>query len=149
MREQAKDGVIVVAEDDEDDYFLTKRALEKGGACAPLRRVKDGEDLMEFLLRRNPQAEGMQKTVLLILLDWNMPGKDGRQALREIKNHPALKTLPVIVFTSSRDPKDLALGYELGCNSFIRKPQIFEERVAAMAALKNYWLDAVELPVGE
>ena len=138
---------ILIAEDDDDDYLLTQKAFESAHPDIPLLRVRDGVELMDFLLGRGPSGAGAAKqAVILILLDLNMPRKDGREALREIKSHPGLKHLPVVVLTTSQDPEEVAAAYDRGANSFIRKPSGFAQLVKAVDALKTYWLDVVELP---
>ena len=147
MNSQDNNVAILIAEDDDDDYLLTKKAFESANPNVPLLRVRDGVELMDFLLQRSPPRNGAKREkILLILLDLNMPRKDGREALQEIKSHPSLKQLPVVVLTTSRAPGEVAATYDLGANSFIQKPSNFAELVAAMAALKTYWLDVVELP---
>ncbi len=145
MSERHGTAALLIAEDDDEDFLLTQKAFEKAGLQIPLHRVKDGEELLDFLLG-GTDPESMGKGVLLILLDLNMPRKNGRDALREIKSHPGLKRLPVVVLTTSRLPEDVTLSYDLGVNSFIRKPFSFPELVDTIAVLKKYWLDVVALP---
>lgn len=131
-------GEIVVAEDDDDDFLLIEDALGKGTILRAIRRVRDGEELLE-LLNGRPHP-------LLILLDLNMPRKDGREVLREIKSDPALRRIPVVILTTSGAEADLTQAYDLGVNSFIRKPASFERLVESMGVLKRYWLEVVRLP---
>jgi len=110
-------------------------------------RVKDGEQLMDFLRHRG--AYGDQRSSpqpSLILLDLNMPRKDGREALREIKSDPALRHYPVVVLTTSHAEEDVVRSYELGVNSFITKPVTFQGLLEAVRVLGRYWFEIVELP---
>lgn len=141
MATSRKEGVIVVADDDDDDFLLVQKAFKWVDIGAPVHRAHDGIQLLE-MLRRN----GFAARVLLILMDLNMPRKDGRETLRELKSDPRLRSLPVIVLTNSRTESDATLSYELGANSFIFKPYSFQELVARMSALKAYWLESAELP---
>jgi two-component system response regulator len=138
---------ILLAEDDDDDYFLTERALKEDRLLNDVNRVKDGEELMEYLRHegRFAGADGSPEPSL-ILLDLNMPRKDGREALKEIKSDPKLRHIPVVVLTTSRAEEDVVRSYQLGVNSFITKPVTFQGLVDAMKALGQYWFEVVELP---
>ena len=144
----AKKGVIIlIAEDDDDQYELTSSALSEYRLSNQLRRVVDGEELMNYLLRREEyHNEQLYPWPGLILLDLNMPKKDGRETLKEIKSHPQLRTIPVVVLTVSKDEEDVRRMYDLGANSFITKPLTFTKLVEAMKALERFWLEIVELP---
>ncbi|MCH1913536.1 response regulator [Leptospira noguchii] len=139
---------ILVAEDDPDDRLLMKDGFRENNLANPLHFVKDGEELFEFL-----QNEGEYSDILkypkpgIILLDLNMPRMDGREALKTIKSMPKLKKIPVIVLTTSREEEDMFKTYDLGANSFIRKPVEFEAFLETIQALGKYWLEIVELPV--
>ena len=142
------DGVpILFAEDDEDDYFLAVDALREARLANKIFHVHDGEELMDYLLNRGEYAD---KTAYpkpgFILLDLNMPRKDGREALKEIKENPELRRIPVVVLTTSKSEQDIFTSYDLGVNSFINKPVSFEGLVDAMKILGKYWLEIVELP---
>jgi len=137
-----------MADDDADDRMLTKEALEESRLANELRFVFDGEELMDYLLRRGVYARaGSAPRPGLILLDLNMPKKDGREALREIKGHPQLRQIPVVVLTTSQAEEDIFRTYDLGGNSYITKPVTFEGLVGVMKTLRQYWFDIVELPV--
>lgn len=147
MEENRKPSVILVAEDDDDDYLLTRETLEEGGTPITLVRVKDGEELMDYLLRNGEYAEPQRSpSPSIILLDLNMPRKDGREALQEIKSHPDLCRIPVIVFTTSKAEEDILRTYQLGVNSFIRKPVAYDAFARTVAAIKEYWEEIVILP---
>lgn len=142
-----RSNLILIADDDEEDRMLEQEALEESGLMNPLRFVENGEELMDYLLHRNDYVdEEKYPTPGLILLDLNMPKKDGREALKEIKDHPELRSIPVIVLTTSRAEEDILRTYNLGVNSFITKPVLFEELVNIMKALSTYWFEIVKLP---
>lgn len=138
-----------MAEDDDDDFMLARKAFVKAGSPHTLRRVVNGEDLLDYLERRGVyETSPASDAPCFILLDLNMPRKDGREALRDLKAHPRFKKIPVIVFTTSESEEDVAIAYSLGANSFIRKPVNFEDLVGVMKSLNDYWLSAVILPGG-
>jgi CheY-like chemotaxis protein len=139
--------LILMAEDDADDRLLVKDALSECGLADNLRFVEDGEDLMDYLLRRGKyKAPDAAPQPVLILLDLNMPRKDGREVLREIRAHPDLRRIPVVAFTTSKAETDVGSLYDLGVNSFICKPVAFEALVNVMTTLGRYWFGIVELP---
>lgn len=137
--------VILMADDDDDDYLLTKKALEESKLLNTLIRVKDGEELLDYLNERGEYTSGTQRPGV-ILLDLNMPRKDGREALKEIKSNPDLNDIPVVIFTTSKAEEDVYRSYQLGSNSFITKPVTFESLITVMKALGTYWFEIVELP---
>jgi CheY-like chemotaxis protein len=111
--------------------------------------VKDGEELMDYLHRRGNFADPERSPFPgIILLDLNMPRKDGREALKEIKTDPALRKIPIIILTTSKAEEDILRSYDLGVNSFIRKPVQFEDFVEMVKILGRYWFEIVELPGG-
>ena len=139
--------VILMADDDEDDILLTKKALEKGKLLNPLHTVQDGEELLEYLLHRGAYTDNKEfPRPGLILLDLNMPKKDGREALREIKSHDELKDIPIVVFTTSKAEEDIYRSYKLGVNSFITKPVTLDSLIDVMQTLGKYWFEIVTLP---
>ncbi len=141
---------ILVADDDEEDRLLTEEALAGAHLVNDLRFVVDGEDLMQYLRRSGPYAAaGAAPRPGIILLDLNMPRKDGREALAEIKSDPDLQRIPVVVLTTSKAEEDVLSTYELGVNSFITKPVTFAGLVDALQAFSRYWFEIVELPNGE
>lgn len=147
MKTPGQPIVILMADDDADDRMLTKEALDESRVLNELRFVEDGEELMDYLNRRGKyaNAEDAPKPGL-ILLDLNMPKKDGREALREIKSHPDLRRIPVVVMTTSQAEEDIFRSYDFGASSFITKPVTFDRLVELMRALGNYWVEFVELP---
>lgn len=143
-----REGIIILmADDDDDDYLLTKKALKESKLLNKLCRVKDGEELMDYLHRRGDFAVDPDcGRPGVILLDLNMPKKDGREALKEIKSDPDLKNIPVVVFTTSKAEEDIYKSYQLGVNSFITKPVTFEGLLQVIQTLGKYWFEIVELP---
>ncbi len=138
---------IVMADDDDDDYLLTKKALKESKLLNKLHRVKDGEELIEYLRHEGEYAnQDTYERPGIILLDLNMPRKDGREALKEIKSDPKLSNIPVVVFTTSKAEEDVYKTYQLGVNSFITKPVTFDNLIKVMQTLGTYWLEIVELP---
>jgi CheY-like chemotaxis protein len=141
---------ILVADDDEDDRMMIKEAFQEARLLNDLHFVKDGEELMDYLYCRG-KFEEMKKSQLpgLILLDLNMPRKDGRDALREIKADPELRQIPIVVLTTSNSEDDIKNTYGLGVSSYITKPVTFAGLVQVLNALQAYWLDIVQLPAIE
>ncbi len=136
--------MILMADDDADDRILTREAMEESRVLNDLRFVEDGEELMDYLKRRGKYTDAPRPG--LILLDLNMPRKDGREALKEIKADPELRRIPVVVMTTSKAEEDIYRSYDLGASSFITKPVTFDRLVELMKALGRYWVEFVELP---
>jgi len=144
----AKSNVILMADDDSDDRLLAQDALAESGLATDVRFVEDGVELMDYLHRRAKFSQsGSCPRPGLILLDLNMPKKDGREALREIKADSELRKIPVVVLTTSTADTDIARIYELGANSFISKPVAFNALVDLMKVVGKYWFEVVVLPV--
>jgi CheY-like chemotaxis protein len=138
---------ILLADDDEEDRLMTKEALTESRLANDVRFVADGEELTDYLFGRGGYADPADApTPGLILLDLNMPKKDGREVLAEIKSEPRLRQIPVVVLTTSKTEEDIVRSYELGVNSFITKPVTFEGLVAAMTVFTQYWFEIVALP---
>ncbi len=147
MSTERKPITILLADDDEDDRLLAREALAESRLANDLHVVDDGEELMDYLYRRGKYAAlADSPRPGLILLDLNMPKKDGREALREIKSDATLRQIPVIVLTTSKAEEDIYRTYDLGANSFITKPVMFESLVLVMKDLGKYWFEIVELP---
>jgi CheY-like chemotaxis protein len=139
--------VILLADDDPDDREMTRRALERNHLADDLHVVVDGEDLLDYLHRRGRHAPpAPTPSPGLILLDLNMPRKDGREALAEIKADPCLRRIPIIVMTTSSADRDIARMYDLGTSSFISKPVTFSSLVEVVRVLGEYWFVVVQLP---
>lgn len=143
---ETKPIVILMADDDDDDFLLTKKALGESKLLNQLIRVRDGEELLDYLNLRGDFSEDTAPRPGVILLDLNMPRKDGREALKEIKSDDKLKNIPVVVFTTSKAEEDIYKTYQLGVNSFITKPVTFENLTTVMRTLGDYWFEIVELP---
>jgi CheY-like chemotaxis protein len=147
MSEETKPITILVADDDDEDCMLLRDAFAESRVANDVRFVGDGEQLMDYLLRRgefsDPDAAPRPG---LILLDLNMPRKDGREALKEIRADPNLRSIPVVVLTTSKAEEDVFRLYDLGANSYITKPVTFESLVEIVKAFKRYWFEVVELP---
>jgi CheY-like chemotaxis protein len=137
---------ILIAEDDEDDYLLTIEALKEAGIDKQVKWVKDGEELMSYLEPEGTRRKPMAELPSLILLDLNMPRKDGREVLEEIKRHNTLRKIPVVVLTTSKAETDINHAYDLGVNSYIQKPVRFNEFVEVIKVLSHYWFQIVKLP---
>jgi len=138
---------ILVADDDEDDRLMTRDALRDARLHNDLRTVIDGVDLMDYLKRRGRHADAQDSPRPgLILLDLNMPRMDGREALAAIKQDPKLRSIPVVVLTTSKADEDVVRSYDLGVNSFITKPVTFLGLVEVMKVFSRYWMEIVDLP---
>lgn len=138
---------ILMADDDEDDRIMTKEALEESRLTNEMRFVVDGEELIDYLYRRGKFEDPADSPRPgLILLDLNMPRKDGREALREIKADPDLRQIPIVVLTTSKAEEDIYRTYDLGVNSFITKPVSFQGLVFVISNLAQYWFQIVQLP---
>jgi len=146
MSEARSAITILLADDDEDDRLMTRDALRDARLHNDLRFVVDGVDLMDYLKRRGAYADADAPRPGLILLDLNMPRMDGREALREIKSDPELRSIPVVVLTTSKAEVDILRTYDLGVNSFITKPVTFLGLVEVMKVFSRYWMEIVELP---
>ena len=147
MRTHETPITILYADDDPEDRMLVKEAWEESRLANKLDFVEDGEELMDYLLRRNKYAARLGDPLPgMILLDLNMPRKDGREALKEIKSNPALRMIPIIVLTTSEAEEDIYRAYDLGVNSFIVKPVTFQSLVDVTLTLNRYWFEIVELP---
>jgi CheY-like chemotaxis protein len=129
---------ILIAEDDADDRFLLQAAFEENGFKDKLHFVDNGVEVLEYLqslLSLNDEAELPH----FMLLDLNMPKKDGREVLKELKLHPELKKIPVVIFSTTNNEQEMRRCYELGANSYITKPNSFENLLKTVAALRSYW----------
>lgn len=150
MPERTRVVPILMADDDPDDRLMTQQAIREYRLKNGVYFVEDGEQLMDFLYHRgqftNPASSPRPG---LILLDLNMPRKDGREALAEIKGDPELRRIPVIVMTTSKAEEDILRSYDLGVNSYITKPVTFAGLVEIIRVLGKYWFEIVELPNGE
>ena len=148
MTKHARPITILMADDDADDRHMTKEAFAESRLANDLRFVTDGEELLDYLKRRGRYADpDTSPRPGLILLDLNMPKKDGREALAEIKADPELRSIRVVVLTTSKAEEDIIRTYNLSAASYISKPVTFEALVDVIKTLGKYWLEIVELPV--
>lgn len=147
MNKEGKMITILLADDDPDDRQLTRDAFAQNRLANELHTVEDGEELMDYLHRRG-KYENLRNKALpgLILLDLNMPRKDGREALKEMKADPILRRIPIVVLTTSKAEEDILRSYDLGVNSYVTKPVTFKSLVELIKVLGQYWFEVVELP---
>jgi CheY-like chemotaxis protein len=146
MSSRGRNGAadILLVDDDDGDEMLVREAFK---VCRPghrLHAVRDGEEAMAFLRREGPFTAA--KRPHLILLDLNLPRKDGREVLLEVKTTPELKSIPVIVLTTSDSPQDVAKAYELHANCYIAKPTDLDAWEAIAKGIEGFWLSLAELP---
>src|SRR5438874_1550328 len=147
MTTQRSPITILMADDDADDRQMTREAFEESHLNNDLRFVEDGVELLDYLKRRGKYSDPISSPRPgLILLDLNMPKKDGREALREIKADPKLKSIRVVVLTTSKAEEDIFRTYDLSAASYITKPVTFANLVDVVKTLGKYWLEIVELP---
>ncbi len=137
---------ILIADDDEDDFTLIAEALKASGSENPVNWVRDGEELMDFLNSTYGSNNSDKKKPSIIILDLNLPKKDGREALKDIRSNPKLKHIPVVILTTSRANSDIQQVYELGANSFIQKPFKYADFSLTMENFFKYWICTVKLP---
>lgn len=137
---------ILIAEDDADDRFLLQAAFEENGFTDKLHFVENGVEVIEYLTTiKHKEKDNIFPR--FILLDLNMPKKDGREVLKELKQHPDLKKIPVIIFSTTNNEQEMRRCYELGANSYITKPNSFENLLKTVAALRSYWMHTSSIPV--
>lgn len=147
---RARALTILMADDDEEDRQFAREALRNARLANQMQFAVDGQDLMDYLYRVGRWSEpGVAPRPGIILLDLNMPKKDGREALAEIKADPDLRSIPVVVLTTSKAEQDIVRTYDLGVSSFITKPVTFPGLVEVMAAWQRYWFEIVDLPGNE
>lgn len=136
---------ILLVEDNPDDIMITKRAFAKGRILNKLYVVQDGEEAIEFLRKRGKYKD--VPTPTLVLLDLKMPKMNGFEVLEQIKGDKDLKSIPIVVLTSSERDKDIEEAYKLGCNSYIVKPVNFDNFIKTVVDIKEYWLSISRVPV--
>jgi CheY-like chemotaxis protein len=141
---------ILLADDDPDDRMLVRDALQESRSPHQLTCVEDGEELLDYLRHRGAYSSVDESAPpYIILLDLNMPRKDGRETLREIKADPHLRRIPVVILTTSQAEEDIARSYDLGASSFIIKPSDFATLVRLVQTINQYWFETVRLPPSE
>jgi two-component system, response regulator len=135
--------VILIVDDSDDDYDATVRALRSGGNLTnPIHRCENGKQALDYLFRRIPHE---QPSPGLILLDLNMPGVDGRRVLAEVKGNEGLRRIPIIVMTNSEAERDVEACYQLGANTYVRKPFDFPNLCKTIQCIKEYWFEIASL----
>ena|SRR5256714_5654200 len=137
---------ILIAEDDADDRFLLKTAFEESGYKNTLKFVENGVELLKHL-KEVTEGKNNDEFPGFILLDLNMPKKDGREVLKEIKENKVFKKIPVIVFTTTKNENEINRCYELGANSYVVKPLVFDELVHIIQGLHSYWFKISSIAV--
>ncbi|MBL4664745.1 MAG: response regulator [Nitrospinaceae bacterium] len=147
MTENKNKYVILVVEDDEDDYFLIESTLKSTKFDCDVHWVKNGEEAMGYLLRQNEWQDPIKSPVpCLILLDINMPKMNGLEVLQEMQKNPALKNLLTIVLTSSKNKDNIVSAYDFGANSYVQKPSQFDQFIKGMQLILEYWFQWVKYP---
>ncbi|NIP99016.1 MAG: response regulator [Nitrospinaceae bacterium] len=147
MKVEYKPFTILVVDDDEDDFLLIQEALKEAQMGSQVHWLNDGELILPFLESRDRQSPEPEARIGLILLDLNLPKKDGFEILKDIKDHPDFKKIPVIVMSTSKAEPDVVASYDLGANSYIQKPARFSDFVRLVKALNQYWFKIVSLPL--
>jgi len=138
---------VLMADDDAEDCMMTGKALAASGGVDSVRFVGDGEELMDYLMRRGEYGDPLSSPRPgIILMDLNMPKKDGYAALGEIRSQPEIRRIPIVVFTTSNVEEDIRLSYERGASSFITKPETYQGLVEAMQGFGKYWNEIATLP---
>lgn len=144
VQNATKSVVILLVEDEPGDAYLTTEALKSAKIINEVHLVEDGVQAMAFLQREAPYADAPRPD--LILLDLNLPRKDGRQVLAEIKQNPSLNAIPVVVLTTSSADEDVLQSYNLRANCYVTKPVDLEQFMAVVKATQDFWLSVVKLP---
>ncbi len=136
---------ILIAEDDSDDRFLLQTAFNEKGYDDKLEFVENGVELIEFLTKIE-NNDSQYSYPYFILLDLNMPKKDGRETLKEIKQHPVFKKIPIVVFTTTKNENEIKRCYELGANTYVVKPVSFEGLTRVLEDIRTYWYNSAAIP---
>jgi two-component system response regulator len=138
---------ILLVEDNPADVKITQRALKESGLPVDLIVVRDGQEAVDYLFRQGNHASGGEwRSPDLILLDLNLPRMNGREVLERLRANPTLRTVPVVVLTTSRREEDVQQMYAAGANTYIEKPQDFSRFVQVLQTIHRYWLDTALLP---
>lgn len=145
MTQQNKKILILMADDDDDDRFLAQTAFEESAAECELLFAKDGSEVLEMLQKAEKGEDVAVRMPNLILLDLNMPRKNGWQVLHELKSSEHLKHIPVLIFTTSKSPEHVLMSYNLGASSFITKPSSFNSLLDVVRLIGQYWKDVATL----
>ena len=133
---------ILVAEDDADDRYLLQTAFSEKGVKEPVKFVNDGVELMAYLDKVHSETPTPETSFpCFIMLDLNMPKKDGKEVLKIIKEHPTYKRIPVIVFTTTKNDNEIKRCYELGANTYVVKPVSFDVLMTVLEGIRSYWFN--------
>lgn len=147
MNATPRPQTILIVEDSDDDYTITMRVFDKAGLSNPVHRCVTGDETLDYLLRQGDYASPeISPRPGIILLDLNLPGTDGRAVLEIVKRHPELRSIPVIVLTTSSASSDIERCYDAGANTYIQKPVDMQGFIAAISRLKEYWFEVAILP---
>jgi len=141
---EPRDTRILLVEDNPDDVELTLKAFEKHNLANEIVVARDGEEALDILFQRDEERTGLRPD--LILLDLKLPKVDGLEVLRQVKNDSRTKVIPIVILTSSKEENDIINGYQLGVNSYLRKPVNFEKFTEVVMQIGLYWLLLNELP---
>jgi CheY-like chemotaxis protein len=140
---------ILVVEDSPEDWLIMQRAFSKGNMNNTLIRVENGDDALDYLYHRGKYSDHTRAPRPgIILLDLNLPGTDGREVLAEVKSDPNLRSIPVVVLTTSKDERDIEACYSQGASSYIPKPVDMKGFLTAITKLEDYWFEIAVLPRG-
>lgn len=140
----SKSQLVLIVEDSDADFEATRRAFKKSDLKNPIHRCQEGDEAMDFIFQRGIYQDAARPGI--ILLDLNLPGTDGKEILHDIKQNDSLKTIPVVVLSTSNHSEDVEDCYSRGANSYIQKPVDMEGLFVAISRLKNYWFETVILP---
>ncbi len=150
VEERKKKTVLLMADDDEDDCLLMQGAVREVFKTERFYCLPNGQELMDYLLRRGIYTDPKKFPAPdLIFLDLNMPKKDGFATLKEIRAHPALSAIPILIFSTAKEQDQIELCYKLGANSYITKPMTFDNLIKTVKCLSDYWFSVAELPIPE
>ncbi|MES2514317.1 MAG: response regulator [Bacteroidota bacterium] len=144
IEKQDSEYCILIADDDNDDQYMIKQAFASISLNENVRTVSDGVELLDYLYQKGKYKDAPTLLPKVILLDLNMPKKDGRECLKEIKSNAKLKTIPIVIYSTSSNPDDIAYAYEHGASSYITKPYSYQELVKIMEIFKQYWFNIVK-----
>jgi two-component system response regulator len=146
MSKKANNYCVLIADDDIDDQYMLKQAFNSVQLEEHVITVNDGVELLDYLNKRGKYKDVAVMCPKIILLDLNMPKKDGRECLREIKANARLSSIPVVVYSTSSNPDDIAYAYQHGASSYISKPYSYQELVRMTDTFKQYWFNTVKIP---
>ncbi|MBA2612075.1 MAG: response regulator [Bacteroidetes bacterium] len=138
------DYCILIADDDIDDQYMIKQAFTTINLNENIKTVNDGVELLDYLHKKGKYKDVETLCPKIILLDLNMPKKDGRECLKEIKSSAKLNKIPIVIYSTSSNPDDISYAYELGASSYITKPYSYQELVKIMEIFKQYWFNVVK-----